>query len=414
MKKGLLIALVPFVLQAESLKELIVYAQQNNDLLRSKALLKESKSQEVQSSKSAYYPTLDLGASYKRDDDPQPFSPGTTYSAFAKLSVDIYSGGSKYYTTKQKEDELSSTTHSYEANKKGVALEITQLFYNIKSMEASLEAREEASKTVEAQLTRMKRFQEAGLATSDDVDRLQAAFDQNIYAIESLKFEILSLKKQLELQVGKKIEQFAASKFVTPTQQAQNDTLDAIKALQSQKSALTNASEIVDSYYYPQIKLEDTYSFYGYQDKPTFNGAEIPLLDNGNTLLITAYMRLLDFGVLSESKEALRLQAKALQNEIAYKTKEQQNNIELAIERIKTAQLNIKSTQSAMRSSKSALETITQKYNHKIVDNVVYLDALSTYTQAQATYHKALNDLEIAYGYYYYYNANNLEEFLNE
>jgi outer membrane protein TolC len=59
------------------------------------------------------------------------------------------------------------------------------------------------------------------------------------------------------------------------------------------------------------------------------------------------------------------------------------------------------------------LKTITQKYNAGIVDNVAYLDALSSKTQVQAMYKKALNDLEIAYAiYYYYYNNKNIEEFL--
>jgi outer membrane protein TolC len=86
--------------------------------------------------------------------------------------------------------------------------------------------------------------------------------------------------------------------------------------------------------------------------------------------------------------------------------------LELSLDRIHTANLNIKSSKSALKAAKSALKTITQKYNAGVVDNVVYLDALSAKTQAQATYEKALNDLEIAYAIYYYYNNKNIEEFL--
>ncbi|QOP41384.1 TolC family protein [Sulfurimonas marina] len=412
MKKTLLLLSVPLFLYSESLKDLIVYAKQNNDLLQSKSLQKDAKSQELESSKSAYFPTLDLGANYQRNDDPQPFSPGTTYSGYAKLSLDLYSGGAKYYTQKQKEDELSSSSSIYEASKKSLALQIVQNFYTLKSLEATLIAREEAAKAVNAQLQRIQRFFEAGLSTSDDVDRLQSAYDKNIYAIESLKFEILSLKKQLQLQVGKDINGFEASSFKKLTQESEQ--LDSIEALKYQKSSIINGSETIDSYYYPQVKLEDTYSVFGYQDKPLFNGQPIPLLDNQNTLMLSANIRLFDFGMLGEQKEALVLQAKALESEIAYKTKEQEINIELSYERIKTAKLNITSAASALKASKSALKTITEKYNHKIVDNVVYLDALSSHTEAEATYNEALNNLEVAYALYYFYNGKNLEEFLNE
>ncbi|WP_304543989.1 TolC family protein [Sulfurimonas microaerophilic] len=412
MKKTLLLLSVPLFLYSESLKDLIVYAKQNNDLLQSKSLQKDAKSQELESSKSAYFPTLDLGANYQRNDDPQPFSPGTTYSGYAKLSLDLYSGGAKYYTQKQKEDELSSSSSIYEASKKSLALQIVQNFYTLKSLEATLIAREEAAKAVNAQLQRVQRFFEAGLSTSDDVDRLQSAYDKNIYAIESLKFEILSLKKQLQLQVGKDINGFEASSFKKLTQESEQ--LDSIEALKYQKSSIINGSETIDSYYYPQVKLEDTYSVFGYQDKPLFNGQPIPLLDNQNTLMLSANIRLFDFGTLAEQKEALVLQAKALESEIAYKTKEQEINIELSHERIKTAKLNIASAASALKASKSALKTITEKYNHKIVDNVVYLDALSSHTEAEATYNEALNNLEVAYALYYFYNGKNLEEFLDE
>ncbi len=413
MKKSMATLLLPLFVYSDSLKELIVYAQQNNDLLRSKALQKESKAQELENAKSSAYPTIDLGATYKRDDEPQPFSPGTIYSGFAKLTVNIYSGSARHYKTQQKKEELLSSGASYEASKKGLALEIVQNFYQLKSMYSLLKAQEESAKAVEAQLQRVKQFYEAKLATSDEVDRLQAAYDKSIYAIESLKFEILSVKKLLELQAGKEIRNLEDSSF-QKIDETTEEKLDAINALKYQKRALMDNSELLDRFYYPHIKLEDTFSVYGYQDEPDFGNSPFELLDKQNVLLLSANIRIFDFGTQSEAKQAVQLQARALESEIAYKTKEQQNNILLAKERIKTAKLNLISASSAMKASQNAFNTITQKYTHKIVDNVVYLDALSSYTESQATYYEALNNLEIAYGMYYFYNGKKLEEFLNE
>jgi len=409
--KKFIFLIVPALLFCDDLKSLLEFAKSSNNIITASKISKQSKLQEVQSSKSAYYPTIDAGAFYQRYDERSAFMSGTTYGAFAKVGVDLYDGGKKSNTLKQKKYELSSSDYRYKDTAKSISLAIVQDFYNLKSLKSSLKAREEASKAVKAQLDRMQKFYDVKMATSDDVDRLQSAYDKNIYMIESLKFKILSLKKALELKVGKEIGKLDDSKFKQPSDEA-GDELDRIKALRASKNSMLSASETIDSYYYPQIRVEDTYSFYGYEDKPTMNGMAIEQLDKQNKLMATLNLRLVDFGAISEKKEAVKLEAKALNEQIIYQNKEQKMQQELAKARIKTASLNIKSSKSALKASKSALKTITEKYNVGIVDNVVYLDALSSQTEAKATYEKSLNDIEVAYAIYYYYNAKNLEEYL--
>ncbi len=411
MKKLLLLTIVPALLFADDLKSLLDFAKQNNNLVNASKIAVHAKAKEVQSASSNYFPTVDVSAFYKRDDEPSPFFPGTTYGARAKVGFDIYDGGKKSYTKKQKENEQKSASFSYKDTKKSILLAITEDYYNLKSLQSSLGATIEASKAVKAQLERVRHFYEADLATSDDVDRLQSAYDSTLYAIESTKFQITALHKALELKVGKKINTLEDSQFDKRAAQSE-EALDSIESLRYKKVALQNLGETIDSYYYPTIRIEDTYSFYGYQDKPTFGGIPIAYLDKQNELMATVGLRLFDFGTLKEQKEALKLQSDALNQQIIYKSKEQQMQQELAQERIHTAKLNIKSSKSALKAAKSALKTITEKYNAGIVDNVVYLDALSSKTEAKARYEKALNDLEIAYGIYYYYNNKDLEEFV--
>ena len=411
MKKLLLLGIVPVILFSDDLRLLLEFAKQNNNLINASKISTHAKEKELESAKSNYFPTLDVSGFYKRDDDASPFQPGTVYGANAKVSFDLYDGGKKSYTKKQKANEHKSALYSYKDTQKSILLTIVQDYFNLKSLTSLLKARVEASEAVKVQLERVKHFYEAQLATSDDVDRLQAAYDSNIYAIESLKFQIKALKKSLEIKVGKKIASFEDSTFKKTVQQDQEE-LDSIQALKYSKTALLNLSETIDSYYYPTIHIEDTYSLYKYQDEPSLAGRPIPLLDNQNEIMATVGLRLFDFGTLKEQKEAIKLQADALSQQIIYKSKEQQMQLELSLDRIHTANLNIKSSKSALKAAKSALKTITQKYNAGVVDNVVYLDALLAKTQAQATYEKALNDLEIAYAIYYYYNNKNIEEFL--
>ena len=407
----LILLVLPFILYGESLKSLLDYAENNNELIVSKGILKDSKRSELKSSENNYYPTVDVGAFYQRYDEASPIMPGTTYSAYATVGFDVYSGGQKSYTVKQKKDEHRASQFDEEAAKKSTKLAVVQDFYNLKNQEASLSALKESSNAVKAQLDRMTQFYDAKLATSDDVDRLQSAYDKNIYMIDSTSFEIYTLEKKLELKVGKKIASFDNSTF-KKMGDSNSDELDLIKSLRATKSSIINASETIDSYYYPHVRIEDTYSFYGYEDEPV--AFPIEQLDNQNKIMATVNMRLVDFGAIGEAKESVRLQASALEQQIVYQTKEQKMNQELSIKRIETAELNIKSSRSALKASSSALKTITEKYNAGIVDNVVYLDALSVNTESKSAYESSLNNLEMSYALYYYYRGKNIEEFLHE
>ena len=403
--------MIPALLLCDDLKSLLDEAKKSNNNIIAKKISKQSKQKEMESSKNAYYPTIDLNGFYQRYDKKNTFMSGTTYGGGATVGFDLYDGGKKYHTIKQKKYEFSSSDYQYKDTQKSIALLIVEDFYNIKTLISLLNAREDASKAVKAQLQRMQKFYDAKMATSDDVDRLQAAYDKNIYAIESLKFKILTLKQSLELKVGREIDSFDNSKF-KKIQDTDVTELDSIKALTASKNSVLSKSETIDSIYYPQIRFQDSYTFYGYEDEPVIFNQPVEQLDKQNKLMATINLRLIDFGVISKQKEAIKLKAKALDEQILYKTKEQKMQQKLAKARIKTARLNIKTAKSAMKASKSALETITQKYNAGIVDNVVYLDALSSQTESKATYEKSLNDLELAYAIYYYYNGKNIEDYL--
>lgn len=406
--KKLILLIIPAFVFAQNLKSLIEYAQLNNYLTVAKKLNQEAKSKDVESKKSAYLPTIDVGAYYQSMQDKTATQAGDIYSGYAKVGFDIYDGGKKSSLLNQAKDEYKASEHDSEDMKKSLALNITKDFYNVKSLQASLNAKEDAKKSLQEQLERIKKYYEAGLATTDDIDRLKAAYDTNIYDIESLKLDILASYKSLELRVGKKIDTLDDSNFKEILQENLQQS-DAIKSLMAKESAMINSAISIESAYYPQIRLEDTYSLYGYDRADTLHPKG---LDNQNKILLSANMRLVDFGVLSEAKQSLMISAQALKNETSYMLKEQSMQYEVAKERIDTSKIKIKSAKSALAAAKSAFKTINEKYNAGIVDYVIYLDALSSKTKAEALYEASLNELEIAYAMYYYYGGKNLEEFI--
>ena len=404
----LTLLLLPALLLGDDLKGLLDFAAKNSDIIQTKVQTQEAKGKELASQKSAYYPTVDLGAYYQRLDEKSPFMPGETYSGYAKVGVDIYDGGKKSSLVEQKQNELKSSSFDTAATKRNLSLDIVQDFYNIKNLQATLGAKEEAGKFLKAQLYRVSQFYIAKMATKDEVDRLQSAFDTNTYEVEATKLQILSAKKILSLKVGKDVESFEDSSFKEPASESFEPS-DSVKSLVAQKDSLDSGARALMSAYYPMLRVEDTYSIYGY-------GNVDPIMpkqpDSQNQLMVTLGMRVFDNGSVEKSKEAVVASSQALNTQINYLSKEQKVNFEISQEKIKTSKVEISSATSALQAAKSAFITIEQKYNAGIADNVTYLDALASLTNAKALETKALNDMQSAYATYYYYSGKDIREFL--
>jgi len=408
MKKKILFLIIPAFIYADGLQSLLEFATSNNKIVASNALTQKAKKSEVESSQSAYYPTIDAGAFYKRDDDATPFQAGDTYSAYAKVGVDLYDGGRKSNTIKQNKAVLKSSKYDSSAYKKSLQLQIVQDFYNVKSAKSTLDALQETDKQLLANLERIKKFYAVGSATNDDVERLKAAYSNNSYKISSMKYQILSLKKLLGIKVGKKIDTLDDSSIKIP-QEIQKELSDSILSLQANASSLTFTADSLNANYYPQLRVEDTYSVYDYGRE---NSITPSTLDNQNVLMLTLNMRLYDNGTISKQKESILIQKDALSKKIEQLKDEQNINVELSLLKIETVKAQILSAKSSLTSSNSAFETISKKYEAGLVDYVTYLDALSIKTVAKAQYETALNNLQIAYASYYYNTNKNIKDFI--
>jgi len=407
MKKQLLLLIVPVLIYGDDLKSLLDFATTNNNIVVSKELTQKAKSKDVDVATSAIYPTIDVGAYYKRDDDPLPFQPGDTYSGYAKVGVDLYNGGKSSNTIKEYESLHNSSKYASSAYKKSLQLQISEDFYNLKSLESTLDALQEASVQLLAELQRVKKFYEVGSVTKDDVDRLEAAYSNNIYAINSAKYQKMALQKMLALKVGKKVQKLDDSTLIVP-ENLQTELSDDILTLQSNALSLEYAAKSVNSIYYPQIRLEDSYSVFGYKRKDP----KVVPLNKQNQLMLTLNMRIFDMGTTKKQKESLLLQKEALLKEIEQYKDEQKSNIELALLNIDTVKAQIASAKSSLDSSISAYETVQKKYAVGSVDYVTYLDSLTVKTQAKAQYESALNNLQIAYAKYYFYTNKNIKDFI--
>jgi len=410
MKKQLLYLIIPTIFYADSLNQLLEYTNNSNMLIKAKELTVKSKQKEIESSKSSYFPTLDIGGSYQRFDEKTPNLAGDISNGYAKISFNIYNGGKDSSIVKQKKDELKITQFDKLAFQKSLNLQIIQEFFTIKNIDSSLLALEKKAKSLKAQLKRVEKFYDAKLSSKDEIDKLQSYYDTNNYNIQSLKFKRLSVIKSLELKVGKNISMLDDSKFIK-----QSDLVlvidESIKSLKAKDSSLKNLANSIGSAYKPQINISDTYNIYDYGRTDNLHSAG---LDNQNKIMLSVNLRLFDGGAISKNKQAIMINSQSLKSQIDYKIKEQKMLFDLSKSRISTSNLKIKSSLSALISAKSTYKIIDEKYKAGIVDNIAYLDALSIRTNAFSLYQKSLNDLEVAYAIYYFYSGKNIRNYIKK
>lgn len=408
MKKSLLFLTIPAFIFAQDLGSILDTAMTKNRIVKSKQFIEKSKIEDINAVKSQYYPQIDVGANYQNLNERSFSTPGDIYSAYGKIGVDLYDGGKKSSLIKKNRALHTSSKYDLSSYSKGLQLLIVEDFYNIKSKEAYLNALNEKKLQLNAELQRIKKFYEVGSATIDDVDKLNAAFCNNSYQIDSVKHEILSLKRLFTIKVGQKIDTLDNSNIKEPTN-TKNEKSDYIKALKENAKSLTYQSKAVNADYMPKIRIEDTFSIYEY-DRDDNSHPEG--LDNQNKLMISLNMKIFDNGSSDKQKASILLQKRALEEQIEEKELEQNINIELSTSKIETVKAQIQSAKNSLISANSAYDTIQKKFIVGAVDNVAYLDALTTRTEAKAQYETALNNLQVAYASYYYYTNKNIREFI--
>ena len=411
----LVLIMVPLFVFSQSygLKTLISHVNKENGLIQAKEINIKAKQEEVEAAKSAYWPTVDVGASHSYISPNSIVSPGQVSTAFAMVSMDLYDGGRKSAELSAKRFEHEASLFEKSAFEKSITLEIVRHYYSIQKLKATLQALQERTTELKAQIKRVKKFKIAGLATGEEVDKLQAVYDNNDYTMENTKLILATSEENLQLLSGLSAKHLKDNHFKEP-KNIRFEVFENIKMLQANANAVGENANAINAGYQPQIKLSDTYNKSHFDDTvsmPGFSGDGF-LIDHQNKLMISVNMRLFDNGKMAKESEAVKYQKMALLSQIDHVKKEQKMNFKLAGKSLQTTRTKLKSANSALRAAKSTYGAIRQKFEVGLVDNITYLDALAQKTLSQARYKETLYDYEIIKSIYYYYAGKDPKEFI--
>ena len=409
---GLFVPLYMFA-QSYGLTTLVENANNENELIKAKEISIKAKQEEVGAAKSAYWPTVDIGASYSEVSPNSLVSPGQTSSAYASISMDLYDGGRKSALVNAKQFEQEASMFEKSAFEKSITLDIVHHYYSIQKYKATIHALEERATELKAQIIRVKKFKTSGLATQEEVDKLQAVFDSNNYTMANTRLALVTSEDNLQLLSGLPAKNLKNNHFQEP-KNIQFETFENIKVLQANAKAIAERSNAIDAGYMPQVAVSDTYNKSHYDDTfaaPGFDSDEL-LLDHQNKLMLSVNMRLFDNGKMSQESEAVKYQKLSLLSEIEYAKKHQEMNFHLSKKSLDTLRSKRKSAKSALRAATSTYDALKEKFEVGLVDNIAFLDALTQKTLEQSRYKETLYDYEISKSIYYYYAGKDPKEFI--
>lgn len=398
--------------QGVGLKGLIEHAGKTNPMIEAGTLKTKAKFKEMEAAGSAFWPTLDIGASYTRVNPNTLVNPGEVTAGYATVGMELFDGGRKKAFKRAKTYEYHASLLEQEAFSKSVTLEIIDDYYTIQKLQAMLGALNGQSKELRAQLERIKKFNVAGLATQEDIDKLEAVYESNRYTVENTKLLLETRLENLRLESGLPVNSLSRNRFKEP-KNISFEPYEKSKILGANADAMGENAKAADAGYMPQVMLQDTYSRSNYDDIANSSfPTDALLLDHQNKLTLLVNMRVFDHGKMKKEREALQYQKMALESEREYSVREQRMQFRLSKNNLKTIRAKLKSAQSELKAAGSTYRSVVKKFENGLADNIAYLDALNNQTLARARYDETRYDYEIAKSVYYYYAGKDPKEFI--
>ncbi len=409
MKKIYFIFLVPLFLSGQNLEELVSLSIQNK-LINSSQKGLESIKDEYESVKSAYMPSLDVGATHAITDEETTSVAKNSSKAYGSISYKLYDGGKKSDTYDSYESTIKSNEESIEALKNDISLDVIIKYYNYLSYISQKEAKLKEIEQLDSQLTRLSRFLDAGTTTEDEVQKIISALENSKVTLQELELEMITILHNLEYITGQKVSIDFGSNIKEPENSLQNDLRADLKAKQYILDSKLSNAKSEKSGNLPTITLDNTYTYYdpNYDNKSYQSSA----LEHQNILSANLKWNLFSFGETKYKYESKFKEYLSSKLSYEYEKNKADIDLQLATKSFEISKLKIKSSQAYLKAATTAYEIIKSKYENGLVDNVSYLTSLSEKFTALSQLKKSQNDLEIKKANILYHSGKKLGEYI--
>ena len=420
-----IVLLLPLFIWANDLSNLI-NSLEKNEMIKSYDYQIQSLDAQISSVNRGYFPKIDASIS---GSSTSVLAPDNAFSlesssiapnAVAKLSWTLFDG---FYKAAKSEDltaQKNSMKYDKEAMKRDFSMQLTNVYFALLNLKEDLKSAYQKHDMLKAQQYRLEKFNQNGLVTSDEVEKMKSAYLSNQIKIDHLKYNIDKIKHNIALLTNQDVQTLDRVYFKEPKSK-ELETSEEILSLEEKIKSIDAQIDQVNSAHWPTVYFEDQYIYTYYPD-----GYEAPSMTLGsstvtftmpeqqNKIQFALSMNITDFGQTSLKAQAMKMQKMALQEQLAYKKREAQSDFELSMKYIKIAKENILTTEQNVVANQKTFNAIDKKYQARVVDNVSYLDALNSLIEARAMYEKSINDYNLEIAKYYNNQGQNIENYITK
>lgn len=408
MKKIYLGFLLPLYLYSESLNQL-VDASMNNQLIDSSRYNIEAIKSQYKSTKNSYMPKLTVGANYSNTNKETASMPDNSFTSYANINYVIYDGRKKQARYKSFESSIKSANQNLEALRNNITLQVVNYYFSYQSLVSTKVAKQKEIEQLDAQYKRLIQFLEAGTTTSDEVQKIISRVEIANVTLHEIELDIQTILHNLQYLTAREVTITDGSTIKNP--HLKEDILRAdIKAMEFDMKQLLSNARVTKSANYPTVSLDNTLNYYDFNyDNDMYQNSAI---ESQNIFKVNFSWKLYDFGSNQSAYESEYKKYQALKSNYEYEKNKASVDLKLAIKSYDISLLKIESAHAGLKAASSTYETIQQKYQNGLVDNVSYLEALSEKYSAISVLKSAKFNLEIKKANIIYHSGKNLQEFI--
>lgn len=388
MKKLGLLYCLPLFLSAGNLPLLVELALKN-PLVESSLYTLEASKNKSASVSNGYLPSLTIGATQSFNQEEMATSPDKSTTGYAKLSYVIYDGGKRSALIDQQEALVKSASYSLESVKNEVALKVIYNYYAYLSTLSNKEALEQKLEQINAEKYRLEKFLSVGSATADELQKILSSIEQTKVQLLQNELSLRNISNTLEYLSSQKVSVEAGSTLLLPQEQ-EKQRFDILALEAAAKSAKYQAA-IAKAPSLPTLSIDDTYSRFNYDySNKAYDGG----YDRQNTLALNVQWKIFDFGSTRDAYEAAYKEYLAKQSQLSYEKNRAKASLNSAHNGYEIALKKVESSQARLKAATMTYELIQKKFQNGIVNNVVFLDALSDKYSAISELQTSIYDVE--------------------
>lgn len=407
MKKYYLIFMMPVFLWAQNLNELLDLSLQNR-MVNAYQYNLESLQYEYKAQKSAYYPSVDVGASYSETNKETASVPKKGGQAYGKVSLTLFDGGKRENSFSKYRSSIKSSQATLNSVKNQIALDVITYYYDYLSLLAQKETKEKEIEQLTAQQTRLKRFLKVGSTTEDEVQKILSRVESANVNLHEIELQLQTITHNLEYITGQPVS-IEAGSSVKPMESTLESLRADIKALEYDLKASKSQTHMEMSEYFPTISVNDTYTYY---DLDYQNSAYQRSINEQNVVSLNLTWNIFSFGETMNKTESKYKQYLSLKSQYEYEKNRANVDLQLANKAYEIAKLKIKSAQAGLDAAQSAYEVIKSKFQNGLINNVAYLESLTEKFDAMSVLKEAQYDLEVKKATIIYHSGENLKDYI--